>query len=425
VAELLREPPFPPRDERRPDELFVSSVRLHGVISPILVRRRPSGPQVVCGYRRLLAARDAGLVDVPVISAALGDAEAIRCYLSENTCRYELSEAEREAALLRLRELRDAHSGGVPGTRDPASPGEGDEETGGTRGDLDEDDDPAPPQAGRWEVSIAAASSVDLDRSMRAGGARTAPPVELEELVERTGELLDEVRERRFIDMAGAEAIVRRLLDHQQALGTIDAQDVYAYHRPSWLAQHSLLSASLCASLTPASYTPLGREGYALAGLLHDAGMVFLDSIGILGPRRTLGARERRDLRSHTRIGHALITAAGRQYDEIALAARDHHERLDGSGYPGGLRDHELGRLVRVVALSDSYASMVGRRSYRRPLAAHVALERLGRATEMGLYDPSLFPLLREAAGTGIELGRSALRSASPPEASHALGEIS
>ncbi|HLU50238.1 MAG TPA: ParB N-terminal domain-containing protein, partial [Planctomycetota bacterium] len=108
VAELLEEAPFPDRDIGPALDSLASSVRLHGILSPLVVRRGPNGRlQVVCGWRRLLAARDAGEERVPVLMVDMGDAEAIRCWLSESSFRRDIDHETRERALRMLRDVHD------------------------------------------------------------------------------------------------------------------------------------------------------------------------------------------------------------------------------------------------------------------------------------------------------------------------------
>ncbi|MBN1444357.1 MAG: ParB N-terminal domain-containing protein [Planctomycetes bacterium] len=371
VEELLRSPPFPPRTEDPSSGLLLSSVRLHGVINPVLVRPAPAGHQVVCGYRRLLAARAAGLKRIPAVIAELTDAEAIRCFLAENTCRSDLEEPVRGRALSMLREMREglARPAGGSSPRDArAARARWSPPPGGEPGDLEL------PARAEW-----------------------ADPSKVEGLIEKVEDLFGEARERKRIDMTRSRNIVEELLALQERSGVLTPADVYAGGRESWLAPHALLSASLGAAIAPAEWMQLRRWEYALAGLLHDIGMVFLDHPAFRKLAR-LEPRQKKDVQSHTRLGHALILGEGKEWAELALVARDHHERLDGSGYPNGLKGGELRRLVRAIALVDSYASLTGLRPYRRTLSCRLALDRLARGAETGHYDPTLFPLLHAAA---------------------------
>ena len=370
VEELLRNPPFPPRDESPSLDFLMSSVRLHGVISPLLARRLTDGTlQIVSGYRRALAARENELLEIPAMVGELEDAEAIRCYLSENICRQDLGDLAREEILEMLRGLREEGDATLPGELDPGGDAPRHTGTAASRGVVDVD-------------------SVSIDASVRMG---------LDVTVEAMCGLFADVRESKRIDMIRAEAILDRLLEIEEHPARVAEYLYESGPSDSWLARHSVLSALVLRTLAPDGFCGLGESGYALAGLVHDVGMVYLSHEIVEGPTGTLSREQRRELQSHPRIGHALISTAGKDYAEIALAARDHHERLDGSGYSGGLRGGQIGRLARACGIADSFCAMIGRRAFREPVDPSAAIERLERAAREGSYDPDLVAELSRA----------------------------
>ena len=77
----------PERAARAVSEALVQSVREHGVLQPILVRRRPEGYEVVAGARRLAAARLAGAAEIPAVVIQVSDEESEKLSAIENTCR--------------------------------------------------------------------------------------------------------------------------------------------------------------------------------------------------------------------------------------------------------------------------------------------------------------------------------------------------
>jgi len=96
--------PFQPRREVAGaafDEL-VASIRTHGVLQPIVVRRGPGGYQVVAGERRWRAAQAAGLITVPAVVKEISDRQALEIALIENLRREDLTPIERARAYRRL-----------------------------------------------------------------------------------------------------------------------------------------------------------------------------------------------------------------------------------------------------------------------------------------------------------------------------------
>jgi HD-GYP domain-containing protein (c-di-GMP phosphodiesterase class II) len=132
---------------------------------------------------------------------------------------------------------------------------------------------------------------------------------------------------------------------------------------------------------------------------LHDQ-LVALD-----GP---LSDEQQAAVRAHCRVGVARLRDHGIASAAWLNAVRDHHERTDGSGYPGGKRGEEIGRPARLLALADVYCARVSGRDYRPPLQPTLALrwlflnegaaldERLARSfiKTLGIYPP----------GTGVRL---------------------
>jgi putative nucleotidyltransferase with HDIG domain len=115
-----------------------------------------------------------------------------------------------------------------------------------------------------------------------------------------------------------------------------------------------------------------------LAGLLHDIGKVGLPP-GILEKAGPLTAEERRDMEKHSVIGERILNSVD-DFAEVARIVRHHHERLDGTGYPDGLRGEEIPLISRIVAVADAYGAMTSGRSYRNALPLGVAQTRLREA---------------------------------------------
>jgi HD-GYP domain-containing protein (c-di-GMP phosphodiesterase class II) len=69
-------------------------------------------------------------------------------------------------------------------------------------------------------------------------------------------------------------------------------------------------------------------------------------------------------------------------YAEIASIVRHHHERVDGNGYPDGLRGDDIPILSRILAVADAYDAMISDRPYREAMPTAVARMRLAQAVE-------------------------------------------
>jgi ParB family chromosome partitioning protein len=102
----IRVNPYQPRLRLESEQMeeLVESVRTHGVLQPLLVRRSDSGYELIAGQRRLHAARAAGFSRVPVILRDCTDREMLELALVENLQREDINPIERARAYLRLKE---------------------------------------------------------------------------------------------------------------------------------------------------------------------------------------------------------------------------------------------------------------------------------------------------------------------------------
>ncbi|HEV2622686.1 MAG TPA: HD domain-containing phosphohydrolase [Frateuria sp.] len=149
------------------------------------------------------------------------------------------------------------------------------------------------------------------------------------------------------------------------------------------------LAATVCAALT----MNIGMFG------LHD------ELVALEGP---LSDEQQAAVRAHCQLGVVRLRDHGITSAAWLNAVRDHHERADGSGYPGGKRGEEIGRPARLLALADVYCARVSARDYRPPLQSTLALRRLflneGQALDERLARAFIKTLGIYPPGTGVRL---------------------
>lgn len=105
-------------------------------------------------------------------------------------------------------------------------------------------------------------------------------------------------------------------------------------------------------------------ETIRYAGLLHDIGKIGIKDV-ILTKQEALTAEERQELRNHPKYG-AFIMEQVDFLKDIAPLTLYHHERYDGTGYPLGLRGDDIPLGARILAVADTYDSMIADRPYRK-----------------------------------------------------------
>lgn len=135
--------------------------------------------------------------------------------------------------------------------------------------------------------------------------------------------------------------------------------------------------------------------------LLHDIGKVAVP-LAILDKPGRLTEAEFETVKQHPVVGHTILSRFKYPGAEgVRDIVRHHHERLDGSGYPDGLRGDQLSLLARIVAVADVYEALTSDRSYRPGMSSGDALGIIERDAEAGLFDPRVVLELRRLVEAG------------------------
>jgi putative two-component system response regulator len=215
--------------------------------------------------------------------------------------------------------------------------------------------------------------AADLARGRKAGAAEFwGTSTTLREALSRVESLL---RLRGFIDEQ-SKSVVLSL-----------ARSIEAKHPPT--NGHSERMVDYAVQLGVSLDLPEeDLQDLRIACLLHDIGKVAIADEILLKPG-PLNAQEIRIVRQHPVIGES-ICAPLKSLRRILPVIRHHHERMDGSGYPDGLRGHEIPLMARILQISDIYDALVTDRPYRNALSSEEALEILKKEAGCGWLDESL-----------------------------------
>ncbi|MFI1481133.1 HD-GYP domain-containing protein [Streptomyces sp. NPDC020747] len=139
-------------------------------------------------------------------------------------------------------------------------------------------------------------------------------------------------------------------------------------------------------------------EVLRFAGILHDVGKLGVPT-RLLRKDGPLTPEERRVIELHPEYGHEMVRGIG-FLGEARSAILHHHERLDGSGYPYGLKGGQIPEFARVVAVADAFDAMTSSRSYRRARPVAAALEELERCAG-AQFDPRMVEALVRGLARG------------------------
>ncbi|MFV0423342.1 HD-GYP domain-containing protein [Oleidesulfovibrio sp.] len=132
----------------------------------------------------------------------------------------------------------------------------------------------------------------------------------------------------------------------------------------------------------------------ALGLMLHDLGMAKIPAF-ILSKTTPLKMEEKDKIPPHPLMGAKIMHKLGLAFDEMRQAQMEHHERLDGSGYPQKLSGERISKLGRIAAIADSFAAMISKRPYAAAMDAMTAAAHLARNTKK--YDAKYTARLQAA----------------------------
>ena len=169
-------------------------------------------------------------------------------------------------------------------------------------------------------------------------------------------------------------------IEIMQALsGTVDAKDHYTRGHSARVARYAKEIARRLGKSRQVQ-----EDVYAM-GLLHDIGKIGVAG-SIIRKNSKLDADEFEEIKEHTIWGYEILKNI-KTLPDLAVGARSHHERYDGTGYPDGLRGTQIPEEVRIIAVADVYDALTSKRSYSeiRPQSVVREIIENGKGTH---FDP-------------------------------------
>lgn len=206
------------------------------------------------------------------------------------------------------------------------------------------------------------------------------------------------------------------LLDRMDDIGS----SVYTLHqyanKKDYFYHHGVSVAILSAYLGKKMGYQQG-EWYqiGLAGLLSDAGMAKLGDF-ILKKEGALTEAEKIEIRKHPTHSYRMVEHISHIPYTVKLAVLQHHERIDGSGYPLGLSHEKIHSFARIIAVSDMYHAMTSERLYRQKQSPFRVIEELQKE-QFSKLDPRVVQVFVDAV-TNFSIGTKVILS------TNQIGEI-
>ena len=167
--------------------------------------------------------------------------------------------------------------------------------------------------------------------------------------------------------------------------GTVQAMAFTIEARDPYTAGHQIRVTKLaCAIAEEMHFSKDKIDTVRLAGSLHDIGKIYVPAEILSKPGR-ISEVEQSIIRTHPQVGHDILKSIKFEWP-IAKIVLQHHERMDGSGYPSGLKGKDILIEARILAVSDVVEAMCTHRPYRAALPIEAALDEISK-NKGKLYD--------------------------------------
>jgi putative nucleotidyltransferase with HDIG domain len=209
----------------------------------------------------------------------------------------------------------------------------------------------------------------------------------IDEAVMQVGQIFEEIRETQKIPLAelrnGILPIVHEACNGPDLFGlfaALQSKDDYTY-------RHNIAVGAIASLI--GTWMGLDRQELlqlTTAALLHDVGKMFIP-LDILNKPTRLTAEEYAQMKNHTVLGYEVLKETVGISHRQALVALQHHERMDGSGYPFGLGQDRIEKFSRIVAVADVFHAMTSTRVYRTPSPFYKVLFQMEKDA-FGALDP-------------------------------------
>ncbi len=170
-----------------------------------------------------------------------------------------------------------------------------------------------------------------------------------------------------------ADCTIKNLLSLNAVISylhLINTKDDYTF-------RHSLNVAVICGVIGKwLHFSEDKLRDVVLAGLLHDIGKTRIP-VEILNKPAKLSTNEMSYMKQHPMLGYELVFGSKEIAAPVKMAILQHHERLDGTGYPQGLLKNDISQEGKIVAVADTYDAMTAHRIYRSALTPFLVMEEL------------------------------------------------
>ncbi len=202
----------------------------------------------------------------------------------------------------------------------------------------------------------------------------------------QTGAILDAIRLSGELDMQQVNQVVDECVDSILRNDSALVWLTQIRNKDNYTAEHSLRVCIYAIALgRELGFRDLELQNIGICGLLHDVGKMRIPS-ALLAKKDNLTLEEIELMQQHPTYGKKLLISKSGIYPGAVDVAYCHHERLDGSGYPRGITSERIPYYAKIIAIIDSYDSMISDRPYSQGITTLDACRHIYQCKD-SLYD--------------------------------------
>lgn len=209
-------------------------------------------------------------------------------------------------------------------------------------------------------------------------------------------EILTNAEELKPINLVQIKQWISGIVDCFMFMDTELLRLSYEYASENYVYSHmvntTIMSGEVGLGL---GYNKSQLNELGLATFLHDIGMIKVEKLAM--QTRRLSEEEYSKIKDHPLYGAAILTKIKDIPEPIIYAAKEEHERMNGTGYPKGLNDGEISEYARIVAIVDVYEALTHSRPYRKKNSPHEAIKEL--IVNTPLFDSRILRVLINKLG--------------------------
>lgn len=226
-----------------------------------------------------------------------------------------------------------------------------------------------------YQSVITSVCNRNMEINLLTGEGNVPIDIKHKERIRETKDILHAIRRNEPLDIANIKSNVEAMLpdmirnnDVLMRLKQIEDSDDYTFHHA--------LRVSVLASMIGKwlGYSKGDLESLATAGLLFDIGKLKIPDF-ILHKKGKVTLDEYDIIKKHAQLGYTILLKTKGVSQDVKFAALQHHERLDGTGYPLRLKESQLHEFSKIIMVCDTFDAMIQDRVYRSKVSPFVAAE--------------------------------------------------